>query len=395
MATQAPATVTLQGIVVPGEAVNPKEFFARTRRQNLLMKSLGATAGFGGTDIVEMLQTGILSRVQVKVSGTLTVTVPSGGSVATTYLWPYNYLKQARLSANGQSNLIALSGWQLKAFQLADRNPKDDRGVQNAIGGAFPGTTRNQGTLAMASESWGVGQGVTAIPAGSYDVEMTVELPIAYDQATLLGAIFAQTTSTNLELSLDWEQQANLFTLAGGATVAFTPSAIVEGTVYSIPANPQGGIFVPNLSAFHSLVASRAPNSISVGNNEITLAGQGVGRQLMRLGFRTWSNGAPLSMSAANYSQIYWRYGGNTTPEQWFDGHDLRAWDEAIYNVDMGAYQGYGFLDFSSIWAFRDSIDEGAASQLRFGFSIPNGVSLTNPSTEYVSQTIVAGAVAA
>jgi hypothetical protein len=389
----------MQGIQVPASAVNPQAFFAATRRQNLLFKTLGTNAGFGNTDLIPVLQTGILSHIRVRVFGTLT-TANGTGTVASTFRWPYYLIRALRFTANGQSNLINCDGWALRLIALADRGPLDDRGVVNGIGGASPGTQVNQGTMAMSSESWGVGSGVTAIAPGSYDVELMFDIPVAYDNITLLGAIFAQTQSTDLEVAIDWANLSDLFVLTGTATATFTPSVQVEGTVYTIP-SVNNGIVIPNLSAFHSLTATRAPNNIAVGNNEITLAGQGVGRKLMRLTFRTMNGTGPsatpqpLGMNATNYAQPYWRFGGNTTPETWADGRAFRAFAEELYNADIGSLAGYGAFDFSSIWAQRDSVDEGSATQLRFGFTIPNGVTLTTPFTEYLQQVIVSGAVAA
>lgn len=386
--------LTMQGTQVQASSIDAAAFFANTRRQNLSFRTIGSFEGFGLQDMVQVLQTGIISQIRVTVSGTLTVT-PGTGTVATTYQWPYNFLQNARFSANGQSNLINVSGQALKLFQVINELPRSDRGVTQAFGGAAPGNSVNQGTLSQASESWGVGSGVTALAAGSYDVLLTYEIPISYDPAgRLLGAIFAQTQSTDLELTLSWSPQASLFALTGDAAIAFNPSVSVEGTVYNIP-NVNGGIVIPNLSAFHSLIEGRAPNQISNGANEITLAGQGVGRKLMRIAYRTISNGQPLQQNAANYAQPYWRFGGNTTPEQFFDGGDLRRWNEGLYDSDVGGLWGYGCFDFSTMFAQRDSVDEGKATQLRFGFSVPNGTALTAPYTEYIQQTIVAGAVAA
>lgn len=397
MVAVAPAAsqqvLTMQGIQVPASSVNAAAFFAATRRQNLLMKTAPSFAGFGSTDLVPILQTGIISHLRVRVFGNLNVAIGTG-TAATTFQWPYNLIRALRFTANGQSNLINVSGWGLKLLANATRWPVDDRGVSNAFGGAAPGTSFTQGTLAFASESWGVGSGVTALANGNYDVELVFDVEVAYDPITLLGAVFAQTSSTDLELAIDWSPLANIFTLTGNAAVTFTPSYIVEGTVFTIP-SVNGGIVIPNLSAFHSVVESRAPNAVSNGNNEIVLAGQGVGRQLMRLAFRTFNNQVPLAMNATNYNQLYWRFGGNTTPEIFADGRILRHFDEMLYNSDVGALAGYGVFDFSSLWAQRDSIDEGSATQLRFGYTIPTGVTLTAPWTEYIQQAIVAGAVAA
>lgn len=390
--TTAPAApqqvLTMQGIQVPKSAVNLPAFVAYTRRQNLLQRAIATTAGLGSTDDIPMIQTGIISALRIKIAGTLNV-VPGTGTVATTFKWPYGFIRACRFTANGQSNLINCSGTALKLIEFADRNPSSDRGVNQSVAGA----TVNQGTLSRSSESWGVGMGATGVAAGNYDVELVYEVPVAYDQIrTLQGAVFAQTASANLQLSLDYANLADLFTLTGNAAVTFTPSATIEATVYTIP-SVNGGIVLPDLSTFHQLVQSPAPNAISQGYNEVTLAGQGVGRRLMRLAFRTFSNGAPLALTAGNYGPLKWLYGGNTVPETFNDGRMLRAWNEQVYNTDVGAIHGYGVFDFSSLYANRDSVDEGSATQLRFGVTLQNAP--TNPSLEYVQQTLTVGTVAA
>ena len=112
-ATQAPQSLTFQGIVVPGSSLNPKAFFAGTRREYVLQKTLGTWMGFGNTDVVDTLRSGILSAYYIKISGTLVVTVGTG-TVATTARWPYYMLRAARFQANGQSNLVNADGWALR-----------------------------------------------------------------------------------------------------------------------------------------------------------------------------------------------------------------------------------------------------------------------------------------
>jgi hypothetical protein len=173
--------------------------------------------------------------------------------------------------------------------------------------------------------------------------------------------------------------------------------------MFTIPADGQGGFFLPDLSSFHSYIAQRAPNSISVGNNEVILAGQGVGRQLMRVGWRTQNGTAPVpilpggavgSEQTPNVLSPYWRYGTNTTPETFLDGQDLRYMNERDYGVDIAQFAGYEVIDFDKTWAFRDSVNEGSATEIRFGYTIANGVSLTAPFCEYIQDVILAGAAA-
>lgn len=397
-ATQPPPSLTFQGIVVPGSSLNPAAFFAGTRRQTVLQKTAGQWQGFGNTDVVDTLRAGILGSYTVKLSGSLVVAIGSG-TVATTARWPYYVLRSARFQANGQSNLVNADGWHLRAREQIANPDISDRGVVQGVGGASPGTQRTQGTLSLNSESWGVGSNVSAIPSGTYDVELTFQVPVAYENKMLTGAVFCQTQSTTLELDLDWANLSDLFTLTGNAAVTFTPTYTVEAEMFTIPSDGKGGMFLPNLSAFHSFIQSKAPNSISTGANEITLAGQGVGRQLMRIIWRTQNGAVPASVTpiipiATNITSPYWRYGTNTTPETWVDGQDLRYRNERDYDADMAALAGFEVIDFDRTWGFRDSVDEGSATEIRFGYTIASGVSLTTPSCEYSQDTILAGAAA-
>ncbi|MGI8685120.1 MAG: hypothetical protein ACR2MO_08560 [Acidimicrobiales bacterium] len=392
--TQAAPQQSMQGIVVPASSVNPQAFFRATRRLTFLQKTM-TYAGLGQTDNVSILQTGIVAGITVKFSGSLVLT-PGAGTIATTARWPYDLFKAVRFSANGQSNLINVSGWKLKARDIMGRGDLSDRGVAQAIGGASPGTARTQGTLSLASESWGVGSNVTGLGAQTVAVEISVFVPIAFDQVNLMGAIFAQTSSTDLNLAIDWASTADLFTLTGNATAVLTGNVVVEGVIYSIPQGPDGSVIVPDLSAFHSLIQTRSINMAN-GENEIRLSGQGVGRQLLRTYWQVFNGavGVPLPLTAANFGPLGWRYGGNDTPEKYNDGLDLRYSNERLFNCDFGALAGFGIIDFASENAFRDSVDEGSATDLRLVINIGSGVALTSPVVEYVQETIFAGAVGA
>ena len=111
--------------MVPGSSLNPKAFFAGTRRQWVMQKTISSFAGFGNTDVIDTLRSGILSGYVVKVAGNLVITTPTG-AVATTARWPYYFIRAARFQANGQSNLVNADGWALRARELMMR-PADGR----------------------------------------------------------------------------------------------------------------------------------------------------------------------------------------------------------------------------------------------------------------------------
>lgn len=393
-AKNPPPSLTFQGIVVPGSSLNPKAFFAGTRRQRVLQKQIGTWQGFGNSDIVDTLRAGILAGYYVRVEGTLKVTASATNTVASTARWPYGVLKSARFQANGQSNLIWADGWFLRAREFMADPQLSDRGVARGIGGASPGTSRTQGTLSLDSETWGVGSNVTAIATGTYDVSLSFFVPVAYEDKMLTGAVFCQTMSTTLELDLTWANKSDLFTTTGTGAVTFTPAVTVEAVMFTIPSDGQGGFVLPNLSAFHSYAQTKAPNNISVGLNEIFLAGQGVGRQLMRVLWRTQNGATPVPVvpNKDKVTQPYWKYGTNTTPETWQDGRTLRYDNERDYGTDIAAHAGFEVIDFDKTWAFRDSVDMGSATELRFGYTLAG--TYTTPFAEYAQDVILAGAAA-
>lgn len=385
-ATAAPVRY-MQGIAVPEESVRPVEFFARTRRHTTLEKQ-EAWQGFGSQTNVEIRKSDILSTVLVKFTGSLVVT---GTGVSSTAAWPYKAARQVRFTANGQSNIINANGLQLKVREYMARGDRNDRGVIQTVGGV----ARQQGTLAYASESWGVGSN-SAVAAGTYPVELFWMVPVAEDEIDLSGAIFAATSSTDLTLVVDWEQLANLFTVGAGA-VALTGTVQVVATKFSIPIGADGQIVVPDLSLFHGLISTRVGQGVANGDNESRVLGQGAGKSLLRVFHQVLSGAgsaaAPLPLTGANFGRLAWRYAGNETPDEFMDGQHLREINERQFGVDIGGVWGFACHDFASENAFRDAIDMGTTSELRILFNIPNAVALTSPALEYAVETLlVAGA---
>jgi hypothetical protein len=395
MATVSQPTVNLQGISNPNVVVDPNAFYPATRRETFSMKSASAFAGFGSTDSTQLRQTGIVAGLEIRVYGTLVF----GGTITGTSMsnrWPYNVLKSAVVSANGQSNLINCNGLGLKVLEFAQHGSVTDRGVSHTLGST---TGATQGTLSTAAEDWGtsssnqLGPGASVPAAGTYTVDLSFFVPLAADQVSLIGSVFAQTSATNLTLDLNWETQANLLTLGGSATLTTSLNYQVQGVVYSIPI-VNGHAVVPDLSQFHQVSMVRR-SDVGQGDNEWILAGTGVGRKLLRAFFTVTQGSTPahLAMTSANYGSIGWRYGGNTTPEVFANGSQLRQRNERWSGVDMGRYWGIGLLDFASQFALRDAIDEGATSDLRL---LANLVSApTTPFVEIYQETLFAASVGA
>lgn len=387
-ATAAPQRY-MQGIAVPSSSVNPGEFFTRTRRK-IQVEAQKSYAGLGGQDIFELKKTDVLAGLFVRFDGSVTST-PGTGTVATTARWPYDLIRQLRFTANGQSNLINLSGAKLKAREYMAKGDLNDRGVAQSVNGV----TVNQGTLSQACESWGVGSRATAIAGGSYDVDLSWFVPIAEDQVDLHGAIFAATSSTDLTITIDWATAAELFTLTGNATAALTGNVQITALRYSIPLGADGQIVVPDLSVFHSIIQTRHTN-LATGENEVRLIGQGAGKTLLRTFSQLWNGagvGAPVVVNEDNLGKLAWRFSGNETPDEYADGQVLRYINERNYGVDIAAVHGFFAHDFAVENAFRDAVDLGTTSEWRQVININPAVALNNAALEVAAETVfVAGA---
>jgi hypothetical protein len=374
----------MQGIAVPAESVNPTEFFARTRR-HLSNETSRSYGGGGGTTIVELRKADILSSIQLRFVGQVTVT---GGTTNSTAAWPLG-IAGVRFTANGQSNLIntgAAGLVHLRARDLMKNSDLTDRGVEQTIAGVL----RRQGTMALASENWGIGSQTTGITAGTYSVDLTFNVPVSEDERDLVGAIFLQTATSDLTLSIDETPVNQLFNGGTATGVSISGQWQVQTTKFSIPVGPNGQIVVPNLSVFHSIINSRVGNGIALGENEHRIIGQGAGKSLLRIWGRVLNGAspAPLPMTAANFGPLSWRFGNNEQPDTFLDGSAMRADMERRYNADLGAYWGYFCHDFAAENAFRDVVDMGTTAELRLVNTIQNAVTLNSPALEYCAETV-------
>ncbi len=391
-ATSAPTSI--QGVAVPALTVDPQTFFLATRRQRFPMRSLTNIAGIGSSDTVQLVQEGVVAGLEVRVTGTVTF----GGTITGTtmsYDWPFNLVQNFQLSANGQSNLISCRGLSVRALEFM-RNPRlDDSGVS----GTFGSTAVTTGTLKLPTDNWGtvstnnLNPGATVPAIGAYVVDLTYFVPVTQEDQFLTGAIFAQSTATNLTLTSQWATQAQICTLGGSATFASSLQWSVTGLVYSIP-NVGGRFVVPDLSVYHQ-VAENRQSGLGQGGNQLQLVGSGAGRKLTRAWVNTYSGAtpAPLAVTDANYNNIDWAYGGSTVPEAYASGTSMRAKNIREFGVDLGGNWGIAAWDFVNSNSLRDVVDESATNNLRLDIGLVNAP--TSGYAQVVQEVLFAAAAGA
>lgn len=381
----APQTY-LQGIAVPSEAVDPGAFEKLTRRHTLIERQASySSANPQAQEVFTLRKSDILSEILIRFSGQLTIT---GGTARTTARWPYDFIT-ARLTANGQSNLINCSGLKLKIRDAMKKADLTDRGVVQTIGNV----ARSHGTLARSSESWGVGSNTTGLAAGTYDVELEWTVPVAEDMHHLIGSLYLATTSADVTLTLDLQPLSQLVIAETATATALSGQIQVISTKFAIPVSPETGQMVlPDLRLFHSLIETRLSGTVQNGESEHVLVAQGAGKSLLRTFAQVYSGAntasAPLAMTKANFGKLSYRFGNNETPEEFFDGNHMRIDQERRYNVDVGGLWGVFCFDFAHENTFRDVVDLGTTSEFRLVTNLQSGVALTSPRLEYVQETM-------
>lgn len=393
MATVSSAPL-VQGVQAPSVTVAPELFYPATRRLRFPMRPLTSITGLGSTDSTQLRQTGIISELEVRVTGTVTF----GGTITGTsmsYEWPFNLVKAFKLSANGQSNLINARGLTIRAYEFVTNPKLDDSG----LGASFGATAVTSGSLKLPCDDWGtsgvnsLNPNATVAAVGTFTFDVTYFLPVAADQVSLIGSVYAQSSATNLTLDIDWNTQAALMTLGGAATFSQALQYQVTGRAFSIP-QVQGRFVVPDLSQFHQLAEFRQ-GGLAQGVNEPLLPGTGVGRKLLRLLWNVYSGAtpAPLALNAANFSTVAWAYGGADVPEGYPNGQALRAENVRVAGVDLGANWGFGLWDMASQFALRDVVDEGSTSDLRLQIGLVNAP--TSGFVQILQETLFAAPVGA
>jgi hypothetical protein len=393
--TLTPSAPLIQGVTSPNVVVDPPNFYAATRRLKFPMRSLTAISGLGTVDTVQLRQTGIVAALEVRVQGTITF----GGTIGTTtmsYEWPFNLIQEARLSANGQSNLLRCRGLTIRALEFIT-NPKiDDSGISKSFGG----TAFTTGTLALSCDDWGtsgvnvLAPGTNVAAVGTFTVDLTFFMSVAADPVSLIGAVYAQSQATNLTLEIQWATQAQIVSALGGAaTFASALNWGVTGVAYSIP-NVNGNYLVPDLSMFHQVAETRF-GGMAQGTNEPLLPGTGVGRKLMRVVHNVYSGAVPtpLALTSANFNTVGWAYGGSDVPEGYPAGQSLRAANVRLAGVDLGQLWGLGCWDFATQFALRDIVDEGATSDLRIQLGLVSAP--TSGYAQIAQETLFAAPVGA
>jgi hypothetical protein len=349
--------------------MDPAQFAQWTERNDMPLETRTLT-GLGAAPIQQRISNvGVLAALRIVFTGS--VVVSGGGTITATYQWPWNVIKRYSLNVNGQTQILNCEGSDLRARrQRIFRNPVEHlMGATPAIdatGNANPGVISN----------------------GTYAVKLIYDIPIAHDMLTLVGSLYSQSDQIYLQQNITPGAQAELFTAAGGSTVALTGTFATSLLFYEIPVDAKGMVLLPDMRWLHGYFYSDA-NLLNTGVTDVALV-RAAG-QLTSVGVLLDNGGAatidPLALNAIQFG-----YGGNQVPRRYAPTEQLLEKNQQDYNGTVKPAGRYFYLDFEADNPTRDSVYPKGVTELKVSVDIPSGTSLNANAHAHVAyETLYAG----
>lgn len=349
-------------------------FFELTERNEYVPLSFSAP-GSGSTERRQIPRSGVVSTLRILFEGTITVTVGTG-AVTTTSRWPYGFLDQFKLSANAQSDIVSVNGADLhvlRSVRHAGFVPQD--GVDVVPGGVGAGQTLSNGANTVVL-SW--------------------EVPLAIDDVSLIGALYAQAPNMNLEASLRQAVTTDLLVTSGNATIdSITGTFYIQVTNFDVPiaGGEEPRLIVPDLSRLHGINAYPTPYS-STGDVQANLVR--VNGQLDRLlvntsqqdpAGQTADQFLSLTADADEITAIRLEYGAAERPLNYDPAHFLAMKNLQDY-ADEPPYE-YAVFDFLAENAPRDVILMPGVTDLKCVVTVDSSVTVSSgASVRLVQETL-------
>lgn len=278
--------VYARNLPAPGTfVINPQRFAELTQKNTKTYAGI-AHPGFSQKLTFRLDKVGLLSRVWIRFDGTAT---PGAMTPTVRASYPWNLIQRVKLSANGASNLFYCDGIDLRVLErVRRRSVFFDR------------------------------EAVFALPAGggaAVNLKLLWELPVAYD-ASLIGAVFAQTEDNDLALEIETPASADYYA-TNPAVIAGTWTIITEYFNLAFSDTEDGGrvIVLPDIRQLHGVLAKdEAVTAVGEHTVELMRTGGVLLRTLQRWDNAYSTQGPGQDDPATVIANHKFRYGGNVIP---------------------------------------------------------------------------------
>ena len=263
--------------------------------------------------VTQLRPVGLIKRLYVEVSGTITV---GSSGARLTPLSLSNILSNITLYDLANNVRINTTGWHLhylasvrRQYPFASVMQTNDicgMGDNFRVNGVYGNTTGTSALTRLAPQA-------ELVEAGVYQFKFIYEIPLSYSDKDLHGAIYANTTSANVQLSMTLNPNfilpasavdTTLAVLQDGASPATTTLSNLVFTVYQnyldqLPADKNGNVILPPLSM---------ATAYMLNNTFYTGLSQGQGQPISYANQRNflstiviYDNGGTLNINDANY----------------------------------------------------------------------------------------------
>lgn len=335
------------------EVQNPALFAQLTERQQM-PQTPQAFKGLGKSQRLVLEKVGVVARVRLLV--TLKYKTAAGQEPIPNPGFPFKILRELALQANGVTGIIDVPGVFLQnRLQRILRNPAS---------AAFAWTGE-----AAAGGPPLVGKKLKA--STNFTNTFVIEVPIAHDMLSLIGALLAQNEETQLSILLNWASEEEL--VSGGKIEALEGEIEWHTTTFSIGSTPQGNSEVtvlPDLSAFHGLIYGETPIQ-ATGLRRLELI-RTAGQLLAETVYIANGAGGTSVLSPAEWTRFALEYGGNKDPLVWVPALELLEENANDYN---GALNTQGItmlcLDNERDNPSRDMVVPESLTELRAVVGVP------------------------
>lgn len=355
--TNAPASTT-----GGREVQNPALFAQLTERQEMPQTST-AIKGLGKSQRLLLEKVGVVARIRLMIECEFKPKEEEKATVLPGF--PFKLIREIALQANGVTGIIDVNGMVLHQRRM--------RIYRNPVSAIFKSPV--------------VG---AKLKKEVIKVKFVVEIPIAHDMMSLIGALLAQNEETGLSLKINWASEEEIIGGAGGIE-GFAGEVLWASTVFSIGSTVIGKqevTVLPDLSAFHGLVQSETP-LVGTGERRAELI-RTAGQLLCYTATVLNKAGGSVELSPEEWTTFKLEYGGNKDPLVWTPANTLLEENADDYDGPL-VVQGVHFLaiDNEKDNPARDMIIPESLTELRSilgipaGFVAENAIILTSQETLY------------
>lgn len=274
--------------------------FNRSTRQNFLAGPT-ITYAAGGSAQSQLPKVGLLRRIFVLFSGTMTITL-GGGTAVLGQEAPFSLIQRLQLVANGNTNVFDTSGWGGMVASLFSAFGFSGFGGRPVV----PDSATAPGPAATGFSALNYAAGVSA-GANTWRFAIEIPLGLADDWRPPQGLILAAAPDTQLTLNVNFG--ATLYStvaartvpvlVTGAATAALTGTITPLVEFFTIPASPAD---YPDLRRVHTW-SEVGPQTIAANGPQPVLIGRG--NTIMRLVHIVHTNTLPDSTNVTGRTLSY------------------------------------------------------------------------------------------